>query len=120
MSDLLTPRRLIETMIAVSAELDKAQAELVTRAREAASAVNEFKKARASAYLASSGTVGEREAHVDQSTGTLRYQAHLAEGLEKAALEAVRNKRAQLSALQSISAAVKAEAELLKYGPGAA
>ena len=116
MSDI-TPRQLIEMMLQASRELDAAQAELTAATREAARAENEYRKARASAFLATSGTVGEREAHTDKATDRERYAAHLADGLRTAALEAVRNRRTQLSVLQTVANAVREEAALARTGP---
>lgn len=113
----ITPRRLVEMMIETSRELDAAQAELVGMAQEDALKASKARRVRARAYLATEGTVGVREALTDQEAGTAMYEAHLAKGLHQSALEAVRNKRAQLSALQSIASSVRAEAELAKYGP---
>ena len=117
MTDLLTPRDLIEAMLDASAELDSAQADLETKTREQARSENGYRKARANAYLGTSGTVGEREAFVDKATGQERYAAHLSEGLAKAALEAVRSRRTQLSVLQTISSAVKEELAMARTGP---
>lgn len=114
----LTARDLIERMIETSRALDAAQSELEDAVREEARAENEYRKARASAYLATEGrTVAEREARVDQATDTVRYAAHLAGGMTKARLEAVRNRRTQLSTLQTIANSVRAEIELARTGP---
>jgi hypothetical protein len=64
-------------------------------------------------------TAARREAWVDAECADLRYERDLAEGIRQAALEAVRARRAQLSALQSILAADRAETELARTGPGA-
>lgn len=113
-----SPRQLVEMMIEASRALDAAQRDLEERVRAEAHSEAEYRKARASAYLATSGTVGEREAHVDKAVATERYAAHLAEGLAKSALENVRSKRGQLSALQSIANALKEEAMFARTGPG--
>lgn len=100
----------------LSRRLDEVQADLVKAVHEEARAEHEFRKARAHAYLATSGTVGEREASVDKSTADERYQAHLAAGLAKAQLEAVRSLRGQLSALQTMAGAVREELYLTRTG----
>jgi hypothetical protein len=67
------------------------------------------------AYLETeSGTVAEREAHVYALVGDFRRTRDLADGQKLAALEAVRSRRAQLSAVQSILSAYRAEAELAR------
>jgi hypothetical protein len=113
-----TPSDLVEMRLEASRALDEAQAELIRATREDAAADRRYRQSKSNAYLASSGTVGEREATVNKTAGEEGYAAHLAEGLAKAALENVRNKRGQLSALQSIAGAVKAEAELARVGGG--
>jgi hypothetical protein len=62
-------------------------------------------------------TAGEREAWVDAKTADERKQRDIADGLRQTALEAVRSRRTQLSALQSYLAAERAEAEFARTGP---
>jgi hypothetical protein len=115
----ITPRELIEEMLRLSRELDGAQADLVAAVREEAQAEQRYRRARATAYLATSGTVAEREAYVGKTIDEEAFAAQLAEGLAKAALESVRNRRAQLSALQSVAASVREELQLARMDPGA-
>jgi hypothetical protein len=80
-----------------------------------AEAEHEYRTQNAMAYLETeSGTVAEREAHVYALVGDFRRLRDLADGQKLAALEAVRSRRAQLSALQSILSAHRAEAELAR------
>jgi hypothetical protein len=80
-----------------------------------AEAEHEYRTQNAMAYLETeSGTVAEREAHVYALVGDYRRARDLADGQKLAALEAVRSRRAQLSALQSILSAYRAEAELAR------
>jgi hypothetical protein len=80
-----------------------------------ADAEHEYRSQNAMAYLETeSGTVAEREAHVYALVGDFRRLRDLADGQKLAALEAVRSRRAQLSALQSILSAYRAEAELAR------
>jgi hypothetical protein len=80
-----------------------------------ADAEHEYRTRNAMAYLETeSGTVAEREAHVYALVGDFRRLRDLADGQKLAALEAVRSRRAQLSALQSILSAYRAEAELAR------
>jgi hypothetical protein len=53
----------------------------------------------------------------DSAAVHLRKARDIAEGMKMAALEAVRSRRAQLSAVQSIANAVKAETEFARTGP---
>lgn len=112
----MTLEELSDEMIRLSSLLDQAQAELLTKVREAAETEHEYRLAKSSAYLSASGTVAEREAHVDQSCASKRRDRDIAEGLKVAALEQIRSARAQLSACQTLSAAHKAEAELARTG----
>lgn len=115
--DVTTPRHLVDEMLRLSRSLDEAQATLEKASRDWARQENEYRKAKANAYLASSGTVDARKAAVDKATDQERHDAHLADALRVAALENVRNRRAQLSALQSIANAVKSEVEMSgRYG----
>jgi hypothetical protein len=105
---------LIAEMTRLSSRLDDAHAELVHRSYEWAKSENKYRLARANSYLASSGTVAEREARVDKATDTERLEAHTAEALKVAALESVRSVRAQLSACQSVANAVRSEMEMAR------
>ena len=62
-------------------------------------------------------TAARREAWVDAETADLRRTRDIAEGMRQAALEAVRARRTQVSALQSLLAADRAEAEFARTGP---
>lgn len=112
MSELITPQMLQTEMIRLSSEIDQAHASLVSLSHEWAEAENAYRLAKAVAFLASSGTVGERQAYCDKATSSERLRAHKAEALKVAALENVRNRRAQLSALQSVAHAVRSEVEM--------
>jgi hypothetical protein len=116
-TDIYSNRAMVDRMIAASHALDEAQAELETCVRRRANAEAEYRKAKANAYLATSGTVGEREAQVDKTIAAERYAAHLAEGLAQSALEAVRNRRTQLSVLQTVAGAIKEEMRFERTSP---
>jgi len=93
--------------------LDKGIVALRQAAADYAEAEHEYRTRNAMAYLETeSGTVAEREAHVYALVGDFRRRRDVADGQKLAALEAVRSRRAQLSALQSVLAAHRAEAEL--------
>lgn len=89
--------------------------------RDAAVAVSEaehaYRRAHAEAYLETQGTVGERDAQAYLLIGDKRFQRDLAENGKLAALEALRSRRAQLSAVQSLLTAHKAEADFARTGP---
>ena len=95
--------------------LDKGIMALRDAAVAYAEAEHEYRSQNAMAYLETeSGTVAEREAHVYALVGDFRRRRDLADGQKLAALEAVRSRRAQLSAVQSILSAHRAEAELAR------
>jgi hypothetical protein len=109
----------LETLTAeawrLSQLLDKGIIALRDAAVAYAEAEHEYRSQNAMAYLGTeSGTVAEREAHVYALVGDFRRLRDLADGQKLAALEAVRSRRAQLSALQSILSAYRAEAELAR------
>ena len=97
--------------------IDQGITELVNQSREHAHAEADYRKAYAQAFLvAEARTVRERELTADAETHEDRLRAYLARGMEQAAREAVRARRAQLSALQSLMGAYKAEAEFIRTG----
>lgn len=101
----------------LSANLDKGLAALRQSAQDYAEAEQNYREVRARAYLRAAGTVPEREAYADLHSLDERRLRDLADGMRSAALEAVRSRRQQLSALQSILAANRAEAEYVRTGP---
>jgi hypothetical protein len=109
---------LVDKMLEASGRLDAAQRELEDRVREQADAEAHYRLTKSLIYLETEGTVAEREALVDRRITGERRDAHLAEGLAKSALEAVRNRRVQLSCLQTVSNAVREEMAFAKTGPG--
>lgn len=83
-----------------------------------AKAEAEYRRAKAKAWVEhTEGTAKEREALVDAATAGLRYDRDIAEGLRRAAFESVRSRQTQISALQTLVNAHRAEAELTGKGP---
>jgi len=102
----------------LSALLDKGILALRDAAFAYAEAEHAYRERNAMAYLETeSGTVAEREAHVYALVGDFRRRRDLADGEKLAALEAVRSRRTQLSAVQSLLAAHKSEADFARTGP---
>ena len=101
----------------LSALLDRGIAALRDASIRHAQAEHAYRKARAIAYLQATGTVAEREAHADIETAEGRLDRDLAAGESEAAREAVRARRTQLSAVQSLLNAHRAEADLVRVGP---
>lgn len=105
-------------MIRLSGLIEEALTELRQRVEEYADAEHAYREARAMAWIAvPSGTVAQREAWIDGDTVDKRRDRDLADGLRQAALEAVRSRRAQLSALQTISNAEREEMAFSRTGP---
>jgi hypothetical protein len=111
------PTELNEELIRLSRRLDTAQVELKRAALRQARKEHAYRKAKAEAYPQAEGTVQAREATVDRVCERERLQAKIAGALRDAAMENVRNLRAQLSALQSVCASVRSEMELAGKGP---
>ena len=110
--------QLTDELLRLSRLLDSGLQALRDQAQEYAEAEHDYRKAKAEAWLsAPEGTVPEREAHVGGSTAAQRRRRDLADGMRQAALEAVRSRRAQISALQSLMAALRAEIDMLRTGP---
>ena len=102
----------------LSALIDKGVVDLTATAVALAHAESDYRQARAVAWhRATEGTAKQREDEVNSLTSPERLQRDLKEGRRVAALEALRSRRAQLSALQSISNAERAEAEFARTGP---
>jgi hypothetical protein len=103
----------------LSVKIDEGVQALAKAATESAEAERQYRKEKARQWTKTTGgTAQERAAIVDANSADLRYVRDVSSGIEKAALEALRSRRQQLSALQSILAAHKAEAEHDKFGPG--
>ncbi len=98
--------------------LDDALNYVGRQVKEAAEAEREYRKDKALAWLqAPSGTVPEREAWVNGQTADQRFRRDLADGMRRAGMEAVHSRRQQISLLQSVANAYKAEAEFIGRAP---
>ena len=98
--------------------LDRGVGALRDAARQYADAEHAYRLAHAQAYLQTEGTVGEREAQTYIQVGGLRRDRDYSDAIRAAALEAVRSRRTQLSAVQSLLAANKAEADFVRTTAG--
>lgn len=109
--------------------IDKGTSEMVAQVRKNAEAERDYRKGRAEAWALSSGELAatkddgekvlakEREDWVDATTADLRYVRDLADGMVRAAHEASRNRRAQLSMLQTLVNAERSLADFDRTGP---
>lgn len=109
MADLITPAQLIEDMLSLSRLLDSHHDELIRACRYYSEKEDLYRLAKANAYLAASGTVDERKAHVDKRTSAERRAAHDGENLMKAAFARVKSTQVQLSIRQTAAQMVKSE-----------
>jgi hypothetical protein len=96
--------------------LRASQDDLEERSVAYAKAERTYRMAKATAYLATNGTVGEREARAEGAINEVRFQRDMAEGLRTSALEAVRSNRGIISAVQTLASLYKAEAEFDRTG----
>jgi hypothetical protein len=109
----MTLMEMVQESERLSALIDAGIKSLVDASVEMAHNEHALKRAVARAWeFAPKGTVPQREAWVESETADEALAFSLAESKRYNALEAVRSRRAQLSALQSIMAAFRAEAEL--------
>ena len=114
----MTIGELVREANRLSAKIDAGVQALNAAAARAAHAEHDYRLHKAKAWMTCrEGTVPERQAQVDGECADLRLARDLAEGERVAALEALRSRRSQLSAVQSIAAAYRAEAEHARYGP---
>lgn len=80
-----------------------------------------YRKLTARKWLeAPAGSVPAKEAWVKAETADLRYERDVAAGMERNARDAIRSYQVQISLLQSIANAHRAEAEFARTGPTAA
>ena len=97
--------------------LRKSQDDLEMRVVKAAQTEKAYRMAKATAYLASHGTVAEREAHAEAAINELRFERDMAEGLKMSGKEAVMGNRTVVSAVQTLAGLYKEEAAFGRTGP---
>jgi hypothetical protein len=114
--DVVSPVEIVEEMQRLNGLVDEQRREMEHWAVEYAEAENEYRKAKANAYLAATGTVQERQAYVDKVCETERKRAHVAEGMRKQSIEAHRGLLVQLQVLQTVSNLVRSEMDLTRTG----
>ena len=109
----MTLTEMINESERLSRLIDAGIESLVKASKDMAHAEHTLRKATAVAWAAApSGTVPYKEAWVESQTADEKLAFELGETERYNALEAVRSRRAQLSAIQSIMAAYRAEAAL--------
>lgn len=113
----MNAHELNEKLLAAADDVRGSLDELDRAARAYAKAEQDYRRAKALAYLASTGTVAEREARAENAINESRYARDLAEGLRLSGLEAVRSHRGILSALQTLANVFREEAAFDRTGP---
>jgi hypothetical protein len=89
---------------------------LRSTAQEVAEAERDYRKAKSLAWVnRTEGTAAERAALVDSDTADHRYKRDVAEGMRRAALESVRARSQQISMLQTLVNAHKAEGDFARH-----
>jgi hypothetical protein len=102
----------------LSRQIDSGLDVLRDQAKELAEAEHDYRRDSAVAWLeAPEGTVPEREAWVAGKTAKARRRRDLADHMSKAALESVRSRRTQVSALQSLLNAERESLAFARTGP---
>lgn len=97
--------------------IDQGCQALRTAGAELAQAEHDYRLARAMAWPKTEGTAREREDQVNALTAPDRLRRDLAESTRAAALEALRSRRQQLSAVQTLANADREEAAFVRTGP---
>jgi hypothetical protein len=102
----------------LSKQLDGALGMLKEQIVAAADAERDYRKAKAESWVvAPEGTAQARQAWVEGETADLRHRRDIAEGMVRACHQAIRSRQQQISLLQSVASAHKAEAEFARTGP---
>lgn len=114
----MTLAEMTDEMLRLSKKIDAGVAEMVNAGEHLAVAEHQYRKARAVAWSEAKGAnVPQREAWVDADTADQRLERDRAENSRRAAIEAVKARQGQLSALQTLMSAHRAEAEFVRTGP---
>lgn len=111
------PSDLNQHLLRICHDLQIAQQALRDDALEFARAENEYRKNKATAYLVAksanpAATIPMLEAMIDKECSRERERAFIARANKEASFELVRSLRAQLTAIQTISANLRVEKDL--------
>lgn len=113
----MTTDKLMSEMWRLTDEIESALTLLREVSHAYAVAEHEYRQARSHAWMRTHGTIADREAQVEMRCGDQRHERDLADNMRTTAMEVLRSRRAQLSALQSLMGAMRAEAEFVRTGP---
>jgi hypothetical protein len=120
-----SPHALAAEMVRLSRLLDEGLAAMRRYATEYAEAEKVYRQGKATAWVSVRAASSREEkvlaeelkARVEDATAELREKRDIAVGMKQAALEAVRSRRGQLSALQTHANALREETALARTGP---
>lgn len=114
----MTPAELGPELQRLISLLDEGLKVLRESAEELAVCERDYRQSKGLSWAHhTTGSVAERQALIDGETADLRYARDLAEAKRRAALESVRARQTQISAIQTLSGAYRAEAEFARTGP---
>lgn len=125
----MTAEEMADEMRRLSRLLNQGLTALRDQARELAEAEHDYRRGKAEAWMLCPNdaagtkladkdwTSAKREAWVNAHSAELRLRRDLAENMRQAALESVRSRRTQVSALQSLLASYREEAAFARTGP---
>lgn len=116
MNDVLTAFELSQAMVNKSHEIDQAVAEYKRQSKDYATAkhASELGQAQAQGMLPKGGTVDQRKAIVVVQCERLIAHEYMTDALKNGADKALRAYTAQLSALQSLATALRAELQMAR------
>ena len=117
----MTPAEMSQEGRRLCGLLDLALEACRERVKSTAEAERNYRHDKARKWLeAPDGTAASKEAWVNGVTADLRYLRDLSSGMERNARDAIRSYQVQISLLQSVASAHRAEAEFVRTTPGSA
>lgn len=117
MSDPTGLADMTKELFRLSRLLDQGLDFLRTHANDLAESEHLYRKARALAWQQVEGLAKAQEDAVNALTADERQRRDTAEHMRQAAMESVRSRRVQVTALQTLINAHRGELELSRYGP---
>ncbi len=110
----LNPGQLNAMLLDIMREIDETEDDLRRYVVESVESENTYRMAKATTYIKTEGTVDARRSAVDLATQEQRLAAHLADGMKQATFERLRDLRAKLSGIQSMSLNSRVQEELTR------
>ncbi len=113
----MNPAELHDQMLGLISELDMLHYRMNQQTQEAAENERSYRYAKAHVILETEGSGVVKTATADKECNELMFKAHLSESMKKATSQAIKSKCQQLSALQTLAGAYRAEADFARTGP---